>query len=282
MVGDKIFARALTQRRYQDGFGNIWQYHSQSDYHSKVACWAILFDLLQECDLLRKHIVAGKVGFGINHKMTVYGSGLKKDLDLVLCTPGGDFKKNTFSELVKKYNINLDANELGILEKLPTLRKCPVKSTLLAIEAKACMTEHSKAIPRLYAELDSSYRIIIGDTNTAISAGYITINISDTFISTSQNKRVDAHLSPVVNPHDQPDVSKKVYDMIWEKLARRSSPDQSGYDAIGITLLVCKNDGSVITVADDFGDGSSVDPIMRYSNFIGRLSTIYSTRFIGL
>ena len=48
-----MVARSISAARIADDFGNEWQYHSRSDKHSKVACWAVLFDLLQTSALLR-------------------------------------------------------------------------------------------------------------------------------------------------------------------------------------------------------------------------------------
>ena len=55
MRGPKILADSLTARHEEDTYGNSWQYHPRSDYHSKIACWGILFDLLVCSDLLRAH-----------------------------------------------------------------------------------------------------------------------------------------------------------------------------------------------------------------------------------
>ena len=49
MDGPGILARSMSTPRITDKFGNAWQYHSRSDQHSKVACWALLFDLLHQC-----------------------------------------------------------------------------------------------------------------------------------------------------------------------------------------------------------------------------------------
>jgi hypothetical protein len=46
-----------------------WQYHSRSDRHSKIACWGVLFDLLQTSSLLQAHVADGKTFFGVNHTM---------------------------------------------------------------------------------------------------------------------------------------------------------------------------------------------------------------------
>jgi hypothetical protein len=57
----------------------------------------------------------------------------------------------------------------------------------VAIEAKACMTEFRKARPLLYDELNSSHLTIHGDTNGAIAAALVIVNIATTFISPTRN-----------------------------------------------------------------------------------------------
>jgi hypothetical protein len=66
-------------------FGDAWQYHPRSDRHSKVACWALMFDLIEACSLLRSHLEAGKVAIGINHTMRDFARDREKNLDLVVC-----------------------------------------------------------------------------------------------------------------------------------------------------------------------------------------------------
>jgi hypothetical protein len=96
--------------RIKDKFGNRWQYHSRSDHHSKVACWAALFDLLNTSALLRTHVADGKVIFGVNHTMRDFRTRRKKDLDLVIARPGTEepnpiTRDNTFRSLAEHYGI---------------------------------------------------------------------------------------------------------------------------------------------------------------------------------
>ena len=57
MLGPRILARTMSVPTAGAGkpfrFGNLWQYHSRSDRHSKVACWGLVLDLLGDCPLLR-------------------------------------------------------------------------------------------------------------------------------------------------------------------------------------------------------------------------------------
>ena len=81
MLGPTILAKTLTKGTKKGE--NIWQYHSRSDSHSKVACWTVLFDLLQECPIFRRHADEGKIGFRVNH---ILAGRLPKALDPVSYT----------------------------------------------------------------------------------------------------------------------------------------------------------------------------------------------------
>ena len=83
-----ILVRTLSTPAPMGPSRTLWQYHSRSDRHSKIACWGVLFDLLQTSGLLRSHVADGKVVFGVNHVMRDFVNNKKKALDLVLCRPG--------------------------------------------------------------------------------------------------------------------------------------------------------------------------------------------------
>ena len=108
--GDQIYVRTVTASAISAKNRRTWQYHSRSDAHSKAACWAIVLDLLETCSLLRNHVEIGKVAFGINHEMRDFRMNRKKNLDLVICTPGSIAGKDGvgFGDLVKQYGIVLD------------------------------------------------------------------------------------------------------------------------------------------------------------------------------
>src|SRR5438105_8610001 len=140
--------------------GTPWQYHSRSDRHSKVACWGVLFDLLQQSSTLRRHAAQGKIIFGLNHEIRDFKQDRKKDLDLVIARPDPSAKAasgETFATLTKRYHVALDTMQTATLATLPALHSGPVGSVLMALEAKAAMTAHVKALPRLYDELNSSH-----------------------------------------------------------------------------------------------------------------------------
>lgn len=281
MNGLDILARSLSVPSVQNAKdGTLWQYHSRSDDHSKKACWAIVFDLLQECSLLRNHVENDKVFFGINHEMRDFQQNRKKNLDLVLCTPSssGTAPNETFAEKANDYGIILELAENKTLAQLPKLRRSPVGSVIMALEAKACMTEHLKARPRLYDELNSSHLTIHGATDEAIAAAFTMVNGAETFISPGRN--FDSTVGRIPNQHKQPQATKSVISKITE-LPRRSSRGLSGFDAISIVVVNCKNDGSPVSILNSSPAPRPGDNF-HYETMIRRLSHLYSTRFSHL
>jgi hypothetical protein len=123
-----------------------------------------VFDLLRNSRLLREHVSGNRVAFGINVEIRDFQHDKKKDLDLVICQPasavGADAR--TLTDLVSHYQIELTKKERAELAELPELREANVGSVLIALEAKACMTAHQRALPRLHAELDSSHVTVHG------------------------------------------------------------------------------------------------------------------------
>lgn len=203
MNGPDILVRTLSASAIRDRYGNEWQYHSRSDRHSKVACWGVIFDLLTCTPLLRRHIEAGTVFFGINHEMRDFVHDRKKNLDVVLCTSSGAPSAQTFASLTAAYGIELTQHEHQRLDSFPALRRAPVGSVLMAVEAKACMTAHQRALPRLYDELNSSHLTVHGSSEQAIAVGFTMVNVSRNYLSPDLNKN-NLPANPIWSSHKQP------------------------------------------------------------------------------
>lgn len=283
MHGPEILVRTLTKPTREDRYGNRWQYHSRSDHHSKVACWGIVFDLLGTCPLLRRHVDTGKVFFGINHEMRDFEHDRKKDLDLVLCTTGSgaDSKVSvdTLDTLVQAYDIELTADESTTLASMPILRRAAVGSVLMALEAKACMTAHQRALPRLYDELNSSHLTVHAASDQAIAAGFAMVNVADRYLSPDRNKR-NLTSDPDWSIHKQPRDAGLAVDKI-RQLPRRSKTGATGYDAFAIVVVDCTNDGSVVSLVTSPPAPQPGD-IHHYAAMIDRLAHTYATRFKDL
>ncbi|MEV6757352.1 hypothetical protein [Streptomyces sp. NPDC051214] len=257
--------------------GELMQYHPRSDRHSRIACWGIMFDLLQTSGLLRDHVESGKVAFGINHRMTDYVNHKHKDLDLVLCRPGtGPRPKRrpyTLESLAQKNGVELTADQQSRLMSLPILAEAPVSSVLVALEAKACMTEHGKAGPRLYDELNSSHQIVHGSSNQALSVGFCMVNAATSFYSPTNR-----HNGGGPNEHNQPRAAEKAIEAV-SRLPRRSGTNSVGYDGFGIVVVDMLNDGG--TPVDLVASAPAPQPgeIFHYDSMIHRVAHEYDAAF---
>lgn len=282
MHGPEILVRTLSKITREDRYGNRWQYHSRSDHHSKVACWGIVFDLLRTNPLLRRHVKDGTVHFGINHEMRDFVHDRKKNLDLVLCTAlggGGTRPPLTLGSMADGYSIDLTTQEQSELDALPVLQRAPVGSVLMALEAKACMTAHQRALPRLYDELNSSHLTVHGASDQAIAAGFAMVNLSSRYLSPDLNKGNRA-TNPEWSVHNQPRDAQLAIDKI-RQLPKRSKIGDTGYDALSIVVIECPNDGSPVGLVTAPPAPQSGD-IYHYASMIDRLGHIYATRFKDL
>lgn len=281
MHGPDIVARTMTKTAIEDEHGNSWQYHSRSDRHSKAACWAILFDLLGHSKLLRKHVAQGQVVFGVNHEMGDFKHNRRKKLDLVLCEPitsaGPRRKAKTFESLAENYGIDLSPDEASTLAGLPHLIEGEPGAVRLALEAKACMTAHVKALPRLYDELNSSHLTVHAATDLAIAAGFVMINLATEFISPDRNRHSFDQMSPRVSNHKQPTDCQRVVDKIHQ-IPRRTSQGDQGFDALAIVVMKCKNDGSPVRLVER-PPAPPVGDIFHYEQMILRVGQMYDFRF---
>ncbi len=280
MYGPQLVARTLSTPVLFKKTGEHWQYHPRSDRHSKAACWGLLFDLLLKSETLRSHAESGRVAFGINHEMRDFRQNRKKNLDLVLCTPAeGKRTKRTFADLVEPYAIELNAEERRSLAALPPLHQAPVGSVRVALEAKACMTAHGKALPRLFDELNSSHLTVHGASENVIAAGFVMVNFAKTFASPGRvglcphcHKRV----APV-NEHDQPRDAERVIAKIRE-LPRRAKIKEDGFDAMCVVGVDCANDGSPVSLVTEPPAPGPRD-IFHYDQMVIRLAELYESRF---
>jgi hypothetical protein len=247
----------------------LWQYHSRGARHSLTACWGVMFDLLDNSALLRRHFEDEKVIFGLDHKMHDYAANRSKNLDLVIARPqeGGWSKKRAprrFSELPDLYDMHLTDRQLTQLAGMPDPVEGEVGAVHLAVEAKACMTAFSKSYPRLYDELNSSHAVIHGASNRALAVGLAMINVADEFVS-PVGKR---------NRHNQPRDALGAIAKV-EQLPRRSGDEGAGYDGLGIVLVDLTNDGSPVTLA-----GRPPVPVNYvYERMVVRIANEYDVRF---
>ncbi len=278
MEGPELVARSISACGIPDKYGNTWQYHSRSDRHSKIACWVIAFDLMRRSALLRDHLASGKVVLGVNHTLRDFQTQRKKDLDLVIARPTGDAPsavRRTFADMADHWGIQLDAEQRAELASLPTAPEAEVGSVLVALEAKATMTAHVRALPRLHDELDSSHQTTHGNSERALAVGFVMVNAGEQFISPDMNKFDLNKVPPHVNHHRQPAHALRVIEKVRE-IRRRSGRSSVGFDAIGVMVVDIANDGSPVKVLD------APDPLFPYDQMVQRIAHEYAASFSRL
>lgn len=257
----------------------LWQYHSRGARHSITPCWGVLFDLMANSDLLRRHVADGKVIFGLDHPMHDYRLDTPKKLDLVIARPDvarqTRKKPLTFRDLPKRHEIVLTDEQQSLVDRLPNPVEGPVGAVLLALEAKACMTAHQKSYPRFYSELNSSHRAIHGSSTRALAVGMATINASVEFISPIINPRYPEGVPPIVSHHKQPGAALGAIEKV-RQLPRRTSDAEEGFDGLAITIVDCINDGRTpIRLADQ----PTVPDNYVYDRMVTRIANEYDVRF---
>lgn len=273
LMGPSILTRTMSAPTRRGSEGRAWQYHSRSDTHSKVACWTVLFDLLMQCDIVRQQAQEGRLGFRINHVMV---GPINKTLDLVVTVvppspaPG---TRASFADLVDRYGIVLSEDERAALDRLPSVpedRRDDVHEVAVALEAKACMTEHLKSIPRLHAEILATGYLARLAAPRCITVSYSLVNAAETFVSPGGKGKV--------NRHSQPEDARRVVQMLGTAIPLARQVREIGYDVVGCTVIECRNDGSPVIVSS--GDAApTTSEHHHYERMLRSLCAEYRSRF---
>ena len=105
--------------------------------------------------------------------------------------------------------IRLDDEDRSVLHGLPVVEEDSdqdVSEVTIALEAKACMTEHLKSIPRLHAEILATGYLAKRAAPRCISVSYSLVNAADTFCSPGRAAKI--------NQHRQPEDARRVVQML--------------------------------------------------------------------
>lgn len=273
LMGPTILTRTMSRATSRGPGGRAWQYHSRSDTHSKLACWTVLLDLLAECDVLKDHAQQGRLGFRINHVMV---GPINKTLDLVVTVvpPGRESGgRASFADLTTRYGIELTAAESTTLSGLPIVYedgRDDVSEVAIALEAKACMTEHLKSLPRLHAEILATGYLARMASPRCITVSYSLVNAASSFVSPGGSGKV--------NEHSQPEDARRVVHMLGTAVPLARSSHDIGYDVIGATVIECCNDGSPVQLSSSAAAPRKSDHL-HYERMIRAICGEYRSRF---
>lgn len=164
---------------------------------------------------------------------------INKTLDLVLTRVPATRtvrRRHSFADLVSTYGIALDDEDRQALDALPRIdaesRKDDISEIAVALEAKACMTEHVKSIPRLHAEILATGYLAKKASPRCISVCYSLVNAAPTFRTPSGKGKI--------NRHNQPETARRVVSMLSTAVPLAVNVKEFGYDVVGVSVIDCR------------------------------------------
>lgn len=222
-------------------------YHPRSDKHSNALCESIVTDLVTTCDLIAQRAAAGEIVYKLNFDL-IYGTA-EWNVDVVLGTPPPGTGPPPPGELI--------------------LRATP-SSVQIAIELKAVMTEHRKAVKNRKRDLEAHHDHVHNYNPQAIAAGVLTVNASETFQSPlrkgeTTHKNIDELLKHCIDEAAAISVA--------------AGPTGHGLDAKCVLVVEMDNLDLPSTRYHDKPPAPQVGDPMHYDSFIQRLCSEYKNRF---
>ena len=270
MLGPEILARTLSVPTQRGRGRRTWQYHPRSDVHSKIACWTLLLDSLLSCDALYDDARAGRIGFAINYLMV---GPINKTLDLVLLRVPRNrprAARRSFLEVGLQDGIVLTAAEMDLISDLDAVfedTREDVSEVAVAVEAKACMTKHIGALPRLHAEILATGYLAKRAAPQCTVVSYTLVNAASSFLSKSGAELIR-----------QPDSAAAVLRMLESAVPLcRDHHGLLGYDAVGALSIECRNDDSPVILASGAGAPSTTSQI-HYERMLRQICAAYRKR----
>jgi hypothetical protein len=222
-------------------------YHPRSDKHSNVLAQAIVDDLVQFCPKIREKASKGQIVYDLN--FTLRAGTADWNVDLVFGPPALG-------------NPTLPAERL-ILREAPS-------NVEIAIEIKAVMTEHRKAVKNRKRDLEAHHEHVHNYNASAIAGGVLVLNASPTFRSP---------LRPQLTSHRDPDALVRHCVDQFRAVATRGGPTGYGLEAKCAIIVEVDNvnlsKACYTTTSPAISQG---DPL-HYDSFIRTVCDHYSRRF---
>lgn len=132
-------------------------YHPRSDKHSNALAVAIVQDLVDRCEPIRREALAGRLVYDVNMDLR-FGTSTW-NVDLVLGTPAGE--------------IHPDG----------AIARATPASVRVAVEIKSVMTEHRKAVKNRKRDFEAHHEHVHNYNRRAIAGGVLVVNAAERFRS---------------------------------------------------------------------------------------------------
>jgi hypothetical protein len=222
-------------------------YHPRSDKHSNSLAQAIVDDLIRHCPAIREKAKRRELVYSLN--WTMRAGTADWNVDLVLGTP---------------------PLEAQAAERTVSIVRAKPSTVQIAIEIKAVMTEHRKAVKNRKRDLEAHHEHVHNYDNNAIAGGVLVVNSAETFQSP---------LRPEITVHR--DSSALVAHCISElrSVSARGGPKGYGLDAKCAIVVSVDNVSRpsakfvTATPAPEIGDP------LHYDAFIRTVCDQYTRRF---
>jgi len=222
-------------------------YHPRSDKHSNALARAIVDDLLDNCPIIAERASKGELVYQLNFVLRADRSDW--NVDLVLGPP-----------------------ELGeaVAPEDGRIRRSAPSTVQIAVELKAVMTEHRKAVKNRKRDLEAHHEHVHNYFGSTIAGGVLIVNGSPTFRSPlrgeiTHHRNVEALVDHCVSE-------------------LRSIPTRPGADGIGLEAK-----SVIVVVADNVAlqkagfltrpPAPTVGDPLHYDAFIRAVCSHYGRRF---
>lgn len=224
-------------------------YHSRSDKHSKALVLALVEALMAGCPKLTEDARAGRVVFQYNHDVTYGHSTWNTDLAIGPPPPGLD---------------------LAPLPSVAGMKRATPVGVRIAVEAKAVMTEHRKAIKNRKRDLEAHHQHVHDYDPSAVAAGILALNASTTFQSPlrtelSSHGNIDEVIAHCINEVNS--------------ITMAHGTSAVGLDAKCALVLVMDNVHHRQTRYLEAPPAPPVGSPIHWDGFIYRICQLYTSRF---
>ena len=222
-------------------------YHPRSNKHSNALGRVIVEDLLANCPLIATRGRTGQIVYKLNFDILAGTS--EWNIDLVLGKPPSPAVPPATSPF--------------IVEAAPATIE-------IAIELKAVMTEHRKAVKNRRRDLEAHYEHVHAHNWRAIAGGVLIINRSDRFQSP---------LRSAITEHRKPDDLLLHCVNELRSIRARTQINDVGVDARTALVVSMDNVNLRGTKLDDSPPAPQVGDPLHYASFIQRICDLYADRF---
>ena len=223
-------------------------YHPRSAKHSNELVRCVVEDLLTSCPAIARRAAAGELVYDVN--FTLWTGTAEWNVDLVMGQPA-----------------------IGKPEP-PTgkarIRRARPSTVQIAMEIKAVMTEHRKAVKNRKRDFEAHHDHVHRYNERAVAAGLLLVNIASTFRSP---------LRPTVTVHREPDkLVQHCIDQMRAVAVRTSSPGV-GLEAKGIIVVEVDNENLQGASYRSTRPAPPLGDPLHYDAFLQTICQAYTSRF---